>query len=184
MYELTAPVKLDLAAELANATVKPESKPYRGTVDSDRFTALAVQNDAAGTLLDNGSAPKIRQVGARARGRDTAADKLFDDILSIDGGALRIIAAPVVDGQNGRKQARVSNIESALDKAYLRLSESDRTRIIYGRTADTTQVVTVSGIDVTAIVPGMIYVMAVGGAVKSHPLMGKVYRAIAGASSK
>lgn len=181
MYELTDVSKItanDITTALASAPVKPESGALVGQTKTDVLLFLKITNDGATGLLDkNGVAPKIRQAGARARDKDTAADKLFAEMLKTDGGELRLIAVPVVS-KDGRSQARSTSIEQALDKAYLRLTPEERSRILYGRAADSTQTVQVAGIDVTAIVPGMIYVMATGGAVKSHPVMGKLYRAI------
>jgi hypothetical protein len=163
----------DLTSVLADAPVLPAATTFYGVGRGDFIPALAIGPDNAAALGTDSQ--NIRAVGARSKAADTAADRLFQSALAADGGTLYLIPVPI-ESKDGRARANSSKIESALDKAYLRLSETDRTRILYGRAADSTQVVTVAGVQVSAIVPGMLYVMAVGGAVRSHPIMGRVYR--------
>lgn len=175
-------VSTDAVAVAISETVRaivPAANAY-GARPADIIRSYAVANDAAGALVKDGT-PTVRLTGARAKDRDTAADRLFDDILAADGGALRLIPVRVDKGANGRAKNNGSTIETALDKAYLRLARLDQDRIIYGRADDVILNVDWNGIEVQTVLPGVIYVMATGGAVKSHPVMGKIYRAITGA---
>lgn len=180
MYELTD-VKngTELADAISELTVQPTVHKFFGARSGDILPALMIAGESAGSLGD--SAPTIRLTGARSVKADTAADALLKDALAVDGGALRIIPVTVTMQDNGRTRDNASAIAAALDKAFLRLTESDRLRLVYGQASDRIEDVTVYGVNVKAKVPGMFYVMATGGAVKSDPILGKFYRAIAGA---
>lgn len=185
MFDMTSSVATsDAVAEaIASLPTLPDTGRIYGASmkPADFLNVVRVANDAAPAILTDGHVPTVKLTGARAKTSDTAADALFAELLAADGGALTLVAVTSTVADSGRAKNNASQIASQLDAAWRRLGRSDQDRIIYGRASDTLVDATVHGVTFQVPAPGLFYVMATGGAVKSHPVMGKIYRAITGA---